>query len=145
MFSSAYQLGSRRPSATNYREVNASTAIEGASSHKLVSLLYQAITSQISSARGAIARSDISEKCRAIGHAVRIIEEGLIAPLNVAAGGALAVNLSDLYHYLVQRLTLANAKSDDAMLAECANLVEVIRDGWDAIGQQVNMPALAAA
>src|SRR5438045_3218582 len=120
MFSSAYQLGSRRPSANNYQDVGAATAIEGASSHKLVSLLYQAVSSEIAAARGAIARADVAEKGRAIGHAVRIVEEGLLAPLNVAVGGALAVNLSDLYQYLVRRLTMANLKTDDAALVECA-------------------------
>jgi flagellar protein FliS len=145
MFSSAYQLGSRRPSATNYRDVGAATAVDGASSHKLVSLLFQAVASEIAKARGAITRTDIGEKCRAIGHAVRIVEEGLLAPLNVSVGGALALNLHDLYQYLVQRLTWANLKTDDAALVECAHLVDVLRQGWDGIADQVDMPALAAA
>ena len=145
MFSSAHQLGSRRPSATSYREVNASTAIEGASPHKLVSLLYQTISSEIAAARGAIARGQIGEKGRAIGHAVRIIEEGLIVPLDLTAGGALAVNLRDLYQYLVRRMTLANLNTDDAALAECARLVDVLREGWDGIASQVDAPIRAAA
>jgi flagellar protein FliS len=145
MFSSAHHLGTRRPSATNYRDVNASTAIEGASPHKLVSLLYQSVVSEIAAARGAIARADIAEKGRAISHAVRVIEEGLVAPLDVNAGGALAVNLRDLYQYLVQRMTMANLKSDDAILAECARLVDVLREGWDGIAAQVDAPARAAA
>lgn len=145
MFSSAYQLGSRRPSAGTYRDVNASTAIEGASPHKLVSLLFQTIASEIAAARGAIKRADIGEKGRAIGHAVRIIEEGLLAPLNTNAGGALAVNLRDLYQYLVHRMTVANLNSDDAVLAECANLVEVLREGWDGVAEQVDLPARVAA
>jgi flagellar protein FliS len=145
MFSSAHHLGSRRPSTTSYRDVNASTAIEGATPHKLVSLLYQSVASEIAAARGAIARTDIAEKGRAISHAVRVIEEGLIAPLDVVGGGALAVNLRDLYQYLVHRMTVANLKSDDAVLAECARLVEVLREGWDGIAAQVDMPARAAA
>jgi flagellar protein FliS len=145
MFSSAHHLGSRRPSATSYRDVNASTAIEGATPHRLVSLLYQTVASDIAAARGAISRKDIGEKCRAISHAVRIIEEGLLAPLDMTAGGALAVNLRDLYQYMVQRLTMANLKSDDAPLAECAQLIDVVRAGWDAIADQVNAPIQAAA
>ena len=145
MFSTAHHLGSRRPSATAYRDVNASTAVEGATPHKLVSLLYQSVASEIAAARGAIGRSDIAEKGRAISKAVRLIEEGLLAPLDLAAGGALAANLSDLYQYLVQRLTIANLKSDDAVLAECARLVEVLREGWDGIAAQVDVPARAAA
>ena len=145
MFSSPHQLGSRRNSVTAYRDVNASTAVEGASPHKLVSLLYLSVASEIAAARGAIARRDIVEKGRAISHAVRVIEEGLLAPLDVVGGGALALNLRDVYQYLVQRMTLANVKTDDAMLGECANLVEILRQGWDAIAAQVDVPARAAA
>lgn len=145
MFSSAQPLGSRRPAAATYRDVNASTAVEGASPHKLVSLLYQSIASEIAAARGAIARADIAGKGQSISHAVRIIEEGLLAPLDMAAGGALAQNLHDLYLYLVQRMTLANLKSDDGLLAECARLVEVLREGWDGIAAEVEMPARVAA
>jgi flagellar protein FliS len=145
--SSAHHLGPRRNSVTTaYRDVNASTAIEGASPHKLVSLLYQTISAEIAAARGAIARRDIAEKGRAISHAVRIIEEGLVAPLDVNGGGAIALNLRDVYQYMVQRMTLANLKTDDAMLAECANLVDILRQGWDAIAAQVDVaPARAVS
>ena len=145
MFSSASHLGSRAPMATMYRGVNASTSIEGASPHKLVSMLYQAVTGEIAAARGAIVRNDIAEKGRAIGHAVRIVEEGLLAPLNVDAGGALALNLRDLYDYIVRRLTVANLKSDDAVLADCAALVQTLRETWDAIAPQVEAAPRAAA
>jgi len=145
MFSTAHHLGSGRLQATAYRDVNASTAVEGATPHKLVSLLYQSVSSEIAAARGAIGRSDIAAKGRAISKAVRLIEEGLLAPLDLAAGGALAANLRDLYQYLVQRLTIANLKSDDAVLAECARLVEVLREGWDGIAAQVDVPARVAA
>ena len=145
MFSSAHHLGSRRPSATNYRDVNASTAVEGASPHKLVSLLFQTLVREIAAARGAVARSDVPEKARAISHAVRVLEEGLLAPLDLGAGGALAANLRDLYEYLVQRLTIANLKSDDAILGECARLVDVLREGWDGIADQTDLSSRAAA
>ena len=145
MFSSAPQAGSRASMATMYRGVNASTAIEGASPHKLVSMLYQAVAGDIAAARGAVARKDIAEKGRAIGHAVRIVEEGLIAPLDLDAGGAIAINLRDLYDYIVRRLTIGNLNSDDAALADCASLVQTLRDSWDAIAPQVETPARAAA
>lgn len=141
MFSTSPSAGMRAPAAAMYRNVNAITALEGASPHKLVSMLYQAVSSEIATARGALARGDIAEKGRAIGHAVRIIEEGLIAPLNLQAGGALAQNLHDLYQYIVLRLTMGNLKSDDAALADCAGLARSLGEGWDAIaGRAEAMP-----
>lgn len=145
MFSSSTQFGSRKPSATVYREIGAATALDGASPHKLVSLLYGALASQIANARGALARRDIAEKGRAIAHAVRIVEEGLIVPLDMQRGGAIAQNLRDLYDYIVQRLTLANLKNDDAAMHECARLVETLRDGWDGMADPARSNAMAAA
>ena len=145
MFSSSQSLGSQRPSASAYRDVGASTALQDASPHKLVSLLYSALASQVATARGALARRDIAAKGRAIAHAVRIIEEGLIAPLDMDAGGAISINLRDLYDYLVQQLTRANLRNDDATLQECARLVETLRDSWDGIANQVHAAPGAAA
>lgn len=144
MFNSQY-LGTRKPSAVAYRDIGATTALDGASPHKLVSLLYVALASEIAAARGAIARHDIAEKGRAISHAVRILEEGLIAPLNMEAGGALAVNLRDLYVYMVQRLTLANLKGDERMLGECSGLIGSLREGWEGIADQVRAADQVAA
>jgi flagellar protein FliS len=145
MFSTPRPLGRQRPFVSAYREVNASTAVEGASPHKLVSLLYQTLGSEIAAARGAIGRRDVPEKGRAIAKAVRIVEEGLLAPLDLKGGGELAANLDGLYRYLVERLTLANLGGEDAVLAECGRLVDTLREGWDAIASQVEPPARAAA
>lgn len=145
MFSSSFGTGTRPSFAGMYRNVNASTAVEGASPHKLVSMLYGAVGSEIAAARGAITRGDVAEKGRAIGHAVRIVEEGLLAPLDMARGGPLAANLRDLYQYMVYRLTVGNLKSDDSALADCGRVLETLRDGWDAIAPQVDGPARAAA
>lgn len=133
MFSTSPQTGMRTPAAAMYRSVDAISALEGASPHKLVSMLYQAVSAEIAAARGALSRGDIAEKGRAIGHAVRIIEEGLIAPLDMQAGGALAQNLADLYQYMVYRLTMGNVKSDDAALADCAAIARSLGEGWEAI------------
>ncbi|MEO5696566.1 MAG: flagellar export chaperone FliS [Burkholderiaceae bacterium] len=145
MFTSSSSLGSRRPSANAYHDIGATTSLDGASPHKLVSLLYSALATQVATARGALSRRDIPAKARAISHAARIVDEGLRMPLDLAQGGAIAANLADLYEYLIQQLTQANLKSDDATLAECARLIETLREGWDGIAAQVGEPARAAA
>jgi flagellar protein FliS len=145
MFASAASPARQHGQASAYSQVLIATSVDGATPHQLVSLLYRSIAGEIAAARGAIARADIAEKGRAIAHAVRMIEEGLRAPLDMQAGGALALDLRGLYQYLVHRLTLANLKSDDAVLAECASLVEVLRDGWDGIAAQVGASAREAA
>jgi flagellar secretion chaperone FliS len=120
-----------------YRQIGVSTAVDGASPHKLVSLLFDALLSDITCARGAMARGDIAEKGRAIGHAVRILQEGLIAPLDMQAGGAVAQNLNDVYDYVVRRLTHANLNNDAQALAECHALIVPIQDAWSQIRSSV--------
>ena len=145
MFNTQPSFGSRAGNAGLYRNVGASSGVDAASPHKLVSMLYEAVNNEIAAARGALQRRDVLEKCRAIGHSVRIIEEGLIAPLDIDAGGAIAINLRDLYQYMVYRLTLANLHSDDAALADCAGLARTLGESWDAIAPQVEPQARAAA
>ena len=145
MFSNAFQPGKRPTVLGLYRNVNASSGVEDASPHKLVGMLYQAVSGEIAAARGALQRRDVLEKGRAIGHAVRIIEEGLLAPLDLERGGSLATNLRDLYQFIVYRMTMGNLHSDDVALADCAGLIRTLSDTWEAIGPQVNEPARAAA
>jgi flagellar protein FliS len=88
-------------------------------------------------ARGAMRNGEIEKKGKAISRAARIVEEGLKASLNVAEGGALARDLNNLYDYLAKRLTLANLRNDEALLDECAQLVEPLRQAWRDIGTRV--------
>jgi flagellar protein FliS len=146
MFSSSPgQYPTQRNSFANaYRTVGASTAVTGASPHKLVSMLYVGLLGEIARARGALARRDVAEKGRAIGHAVRIVQEGLLAPLDMGNGGDIAANLQHLYDYVVRRLTFANLHNDDAVLGECARLVDTLREGWDGIADQASTHAASA-
>ena len=131
-------MAARGPGAGYYHAVGAVSGVEDASPHRLVGMLLGAVQSEIAAARGAIARRDVAEKCRAIGHALRIVDEGLLAPLDLARGGALAGNLRDLYQYVVDRLTAANVHTDDAALAEAGRLISTIAEGWNGIAAQVD-------
>lgn len=122
--------------ASAYRSVDAETSVANASPHKLVTLLFDAALGSIAIARGAIQRGDFALKGKQISKAVRIIEEGLRGGLDRNAGGALAGDLSALYAYLVQQLTLANARNDDKALAESHALLSTVREGWVAIAPQ---------
>ena len=145
MFSNASQPGKRSTVLGLYRNVNASSGVEDASPHKLVAMLYQAVSGEITAARGALQRRDVMEKGRAIGHAVRIIEEGLLAPLDLERGGSLAANLRDLYQFIVYRMTMGNLHSDDVALADCAGLIRTLSETWEAIGPQVHEAPRVAA
>ena len=131
----------KSPGAFNagaYRQVGLETGVDAASPHQLVLMLIDGFQDSVSQARGAIAARDIEAKGRAIGRAVRIIEEGLRAGLNQDAGGSLAGSLDALYRYITLRLTQANSANDIAALEECTRLMEPVRSAWAAIGAQVS-------
>jgi flagellar protein FliS len=145
MFSTSPYPTARSNQFQAYRQVGAATAIDGASPHRLVSMLIDAVIDEVACARGALNRGDIADKGRAIGRAVRVLDEGLKAPLDLQAGGALAQRLSDLYDYLMRRLTMANLRNDDEALQECARLMNTLREGWNGIAPGVDAPQMAAA
>jgi flagellar secretion chaperone FliS len=116
-----------------YRRMAVETEVVDATPHRLVSMLFDGLVEAIVSARSALAQRDHAAKGQAIGRAVRIVEEGLKAGLNLQAGGGLATDLQDLYSYLCLRLTQANLRNDDAALEECKRLVGTLRDAWQSI------------
>lgn len=113
-----------------YKRVAAETSVQAADPHQLVQLLFDALFQSISNARGAMQRRDIPAKGAAIAKAIRIIEEGLKAGLNLEQGGDIAANLRQLYEYSVFRLTQANLKNDATILTEVVSLIEPVAEAW---------------
>jgi flagellar secretion chaperone FliS len=136
MFASPHSA--MRSIAGLYQDVQVDTGVSGASPHRLVDLLFEEFLASCARARGAIRERDVQTKGRAIGRAVRIIEEGLRGGLNMKEGGELARVLQDLYGYVCLRMTQANLNSDDAAIAECIALVQPIHDAWRAIAPRVS-------
>ena len=135
-------VGSR--SASAYRKIGVETQVDQANPHQLVGMLFEGLQLAVGSARAALQRGDIGAKGKQIGIAVRILDEGLRGALNLEQGGELAGNLHDLYQYCVMRLTQANARNDDAALAEVQKLIEPVAAGWKQIGEAA-MPRLKVA
>ena len=116
-----------------YRTVGVETGVDGASPHRLVAMLFEGFRDAVSQARAAMGKREIEAKGKAISRAVRIVDEGLRANLDVGAGGKLASDLHALYGYIAIRLTEANLHNDPAALDECASLMEPVRSAWAAI------------
>jgi flagellar secretion chaperone FliS len=142
MFASSYpsHAGPRHLRSGLYQQVGVETRLSGASPHQMVAMLFDGFMEAVAQARGAIRAGQSTTKGQAIGRAVRIIEEGLRAGLDLKAGGTLARDLHDLYGYLTMRLTLANLRSDESMLDECQRLVQPLREAWISIGSQADAP-----
>lgn len=116
-----------------YRQIGIETSVADASPHRLIAMLFDGFGDAVAQARGALLAGRIEDKGRAIGRAVRIVEEGLRSTLNLRDGGALAAELNRLYGYLALRLTHANLHNDAAALQECSDLIDPVKAAWFAI------------
>lgn len=122
--------------ASAYSNIHVETGVTTADPHALVGMLLDGAIDAIGRAIGALERGDIPAKCKAVTHAVRIVDEGLRGALDMKAGGAVAATLNDLYSCVLFRLTEANVRNDAQMLRECSQLLAPMRDAWSAIKPQ---------
>lgn len=137
-------FGARRSPHLVYRAVDLESAVESASPHRLIELLFEGADRFLATADAAMARNDIAGKAEAIGRALRIVEEGLKAVLDMR-GGEMAGNLRMLYEYMCVRLLQANLRNDREAVAEARGLLAEIASGWRAIAPlAARVPAEAA-
>jgi flagellar protein FliS len=123
-----------------YTNVGLETSVTAADPHKLILLLYQGAMLATGSAKNQILRKEIAAKGKSISHAIKIIEEGLMASLDISAGGELAQNLSALYGYMTQRLVYANLKNDIDALDEVSRLLGELKEAWESISPNAAQP-----
>jgi flagellar protein FliS len=129
--------------ASAYRTLSVQGHMEGASPHQLVVMLFDGLAVTLGAARRALLAGDVATKGQQLGKAVRLIDEGLKASLDMERGGDIAASLRALYEYSIARLTHANLHNDDAAIAEVARLIEPVAQAWKTIGAQGQRPAAA--
>ena len=132
-----YSSPSPRHQAGAYAQVHVTTGVDSASPHGLVRMLFDGVLAALAEARGAMKAGNVEAKGRSIGRALRIVDEGLNASLNLTDGGLIAANLRELYSYIVMRLIHANLRNDLAALEECSRLIEPLRSAWLQISDRV--------
>ncbi|WP_278537962.1 flagellar export chaperone FliS [Delftia acidovorans] len=129
-----------RRGASAYNQVGVQSVVNGASPHMLIQLLFNALDASLNAAKGAMQRGSIEEKGIQIGKAVRILEEGLKAAVDVDQGGELAQNLITVYDYSITQLTFANLRNDVQLLQSVQDVLAPIAQGWSDIS---DAPAVA--
>lgn len=115
-----------------YANVHNESGLADASPHYLIQMLMDGFLARINAAKGAMARSDMELKGVYISRAVAIVG-GLNEAVDFEKGGEIAVNLSQLYDYMSNRLLQASRENDEAILDEVASLMREIKGAWDAI------------
>jgi flagellar protein FliS len=125
--------------AAQYRAVRSHGLVADASPTRLVQIMFEHILLHLATTRGCMERikdnrpvSDVIAKGTAMDRAIALIGQ-LNATLDMERGGQVAENLRNLYEYMLNRLTLANATNDVGVVGEVAGLVARIKSGWDQI------------
>ncbi|MDJ0805694.1 MAG: flagellar export chaperone FliS [Gammaproteobacteria bacterium] len=122
--------------ARQYGRVAVGSETAFASPHRLVQMLMEGALEKIAVAKGHMDRKEFEAKGKHINWAISIIN-GLRSSLNLEEGGEMAVNLDNLYDYMVRRLCESNLKNDLAILDEVSSLLTEIKSAWDVIPDEV--------
>jgi len=69
-----------------YRQLGTETAVSDANPHRLIDMLFEGASEFIAKADDAIVRRDLATKGESITRAIRIVDEGLNAALDMSAG-----------------------------------------------------------
>ena len=115
-----------------YQQISVHTQVEGASPHKLITMLLDGALERTQKAKVAMKSGDVATKGELIGRAIDIVGS-LDAYLDLEQGAEIAENLSALYEYIVLKLFEANKNNDANLLDEVVTLLTEVRDGWKGI------------
>lgn len=113
-------------------DVYTKTRTVTASPLDLVIMLYEGAIEFLDKAAIAINMKEVQTKIKYLDRTMKIIEE-LLYSLNLEAGGEIAINLQDLYIYMMRELTLANLKNDAEKVRHVEYLLKELLSAWKAI------------
>jgi flagellar protein FliS len=113
------------------------SAVEGATSVGLVTMLYDRLVLDLQRAAAAIRQHDVETRCAQIKHALLIVQL-LEGSLDHEKGGQAARSLADFYSYTRAKMMEAQLKGDAPLIEKVMGHFSEVRAAW----QQVD-PALA--
>lgn len=128
------------PTSTNtYLDIELSTEVESASSHRLIQLLIDKCMQHLLNAKNATIANDLKHKNYAITRANNIVGY-LRACLNLENDTTkeLATQLDELYAFMENRLLYATLKNQSEYLEQAEIVLSNIKAGWDGIAHLVN-------
>ena len=124
-----------------YQSVSVHGTVASADPHRLVQMLMDGIMERMAVARACIERGEIAKKARLLHSCVTLLSE-LRGSLNIAKGGDIARNLSELYDYMSRQLLRANVENNVGYIKEVTSLLGEVRSAWLAIGPEVRQASV---
>lgn len=118
----------------HYGQAQTDAAVESASPHKLILMLYEGALVAIAHAGLEMQHGNPAARGMFISKAIAIIDEGLKISIDMESGGGLSENLKSLYDYMSRRLLEANLRGDAVALGEVERLLKELKGAWEQIG-----------
>lgn len=126
-----------RSSLKSYRKVSLDSEIAVASPHRIIQMMFSGGLERLAQSRYAIENNDMKNKGLLIGKAIGIVN-GLNNSLNMDEGGEIATNLSQLYDFIIMKLTEANLQNDVKAIDDATSVLRTLKEGWDAIPKDMH-------
>ena len=104
--------------------------ISDMSQKELIVFLYESSINLIEEARETIKNKDLQGTHQRLSRARNIFLH-LLGTLNMEEGGEIAIKLSSLYAYFVEKITMANTTKEVKELDDIIPLIAEIKDSWD--------------
>ncbi|MCL5795904.1 MAG: flagellar export chaperone FliS [Gammaproteobacteria bacterium] len=113
-----------------YANTNVQTAVESATPHRLVQMLYEGALDRIAQAKGAMMRKDFEAKSKLTNRVIDILS-ALRGGLDLERGGEVATNFEALYTFMIEQVFKASRNNSPEVLEEVAEILRTIKSGWD--------------
>lgn len=118
-----------------YKRVEVETRVNSSSPYELVIMLYEAALKELDLMRLAIESKKYEEKARHSDKAMRILSDGLRAPLDMEKGGDVAENLFQLYTFLNREILAASVANSVEKVTVCIDLLGQLCDSWKEVAK----------
>ena len=105
------------------------TQVTTASKEKILLMLYEGAIRFTRLANSALEQKKVAEKGKYISKATAILSE-LMATLDFKVGGQLAMDLENLYVFMIDKLIEGNIKNDSESLKTVEKLLLTLYEAW---------------
>jgi flagellar protein FliS len=117
---------------SSYREME----IHAASPERLLVIVFEQLVVNLERARIAMERNDVELRVASLRRARGLVAE-LLSTLDFEKGGALAIELADLYQFLLTELVDIGRRGDVRTMRKLVNIATHLRDGFAGAAQKV--------
>lgn len=116
-----------------YKTTELGSRATGGDKRELILMMYDGAIGAIRIGQQHAARKERLPTGKQIDRALSIIG-GMRQTLDFERGGNVAVNLDDLYRYLMKALVKANSSLDTSIMQEVVDLLASVREAWASVG-----------